>query len=83
MADVAIFVQAPSGEPADPDKLAIQCLARANGSVVAGFDVEVNYNDNASQKTAAIQDRAVVIMGELGVTVGTNDKKTVFGAPNN
>ena len=81
--DIAIFVVGPSGEPSPTGTFLAMCQAKVNGSVVAGFDVELNYSDNASQKLAEIQDRAVVIMADLGFTVGTNDKKTVFGAPNN
>ena len=84
MADVAIFVIAPSSrEDAPTGQYYIDCQAKANGSVLAGFDVLLAYADNAAQKTAAIQDRAIAVLAEINVTVGTNDKKTVFGAPNN
>jgi hypothetical protein len=81
--DVAIFVIGPSGETAPSGKFAIMCQARANGSILAGFDVILNYTDNASQKQQAIEAEAVRVLAEIGVTVGGGDKKTVFGGPNN
>ncbi len=82
-ADVSIFVIGPSAEVAPTGQFYAMCQAKANGSILVGFDVLLNYADNASQKQAAIEARAIQVLSEIGVTVGGGDKKTVFGGPNN
>lgn len=83
MANIVTVVMELNGDPAPEGTFRLNCVSKANGSVIGGFDVVLNYADNASQKAAAIKARAEEIMAELGVTVGGGDKHTLFGGPDN
>lgn len=83
MANVAIHVTGLVDAVSPSGQFAINCVARANGSIVAGFDMFLIYTDSAAQKQAAIEARAVAVLAEIGVIVGPSEKRTVFGGPNN
>lgn len=83
MADIAIFVTGPAETNAPSGQYYVACVVRANGNIIAGFETLQTYGDNAAQKQTAIEQRAVTILAEIGVTVGAGDKKTVYGGPNN
>lgn len=84
MPDIAIAVLGFTGNTVGAGQFSLLCHTLENGDPEPkGFDVTLNYADNAALKVAAIQERAVQVWADLGVTIGTSDKKTVFGSPSN
>jgi hypothetical protein len=83
MPDMVIVVTGLSSNVAPAGKFIVTCLVRTNGADQNSFEATLNYTDNASQKTAAIEAEAIALLAGINIMVGGGDKRTMFGGPSN